>query len=380
MGLRLSAQSTVLGMALLLASVSKADSADAPPPEPWQKAIGPWAWSFPRDHGAHPNFKTEWWYFTGNLMDARLHRFGYQLTIFRQGIQFTPAQTQSRWGVRDFYFGHFTISDLTAEKFHVAERVTRGALGEAKAATDHMDVVLGPWSILQKDGSEDYRLTAHEPGMAIDFEVHPLKPLILEGVNGLSRKAEGVGDASYYYSYPRLATTGQLRVGKTTYTVSGVSWFDHEFSTSLLGKDQVGWDWFCIQLDNHEEIMLYAMRDKSGVMDPVSEGTWVKVDGTSERLPPGSFSLEKLATWRSPCSGATYPARWHILIPSHHADLTVSPAMADQELHLTKMGALDYWEGACTTQGTVEGAAVSGVGYTELTGYTGALQANFLKE
>jgi predicted secreted hydrolase len=211
--------------------------------------------------------------------------------------------------------------------------------------------------------------------MAIDFEEHPLKPLVLEGVGGLSRKADGIGEASYYYSYPRLATIGQLRVGDKTYDVTGLSWFDHEFSTSSLGKNQVGWDWFCLQLDNHEEIMLYAMRDKSGAIDPVSEGTWVKTDGTSERLVPGSFSIGKTGTWRSPHSGAVYPAGWRIVVPGHRTDLTVTPSMADQELHLTKMGALDYWEGACSIQGSVEAAPVKGVGYTELTGYAGALQA-----
>lgn len=343
-------------------------------PEPWQQAIGPWAWQFPRDHGAHPNFKTEWWYFTGNLEGAQARKFGYQLTIFRQGIQFKPAQAQSKWAVRDATFGHFTISDLAVGRFHVAERVSRGALGEAKAAMDRMDVALGPWSITQ-GADETIHLIAHEPGMALDFEAHPLKPLILEGVAGLSRKADGVGDASYYYSYPRLATSGQVRVGEKSYRLKGVSWFDHEFSTSLLGKNQVGWDWFCIQLDNHEEIMLYAMRDKSGAMDSVSEGTWVKEDGTTERLVPGSFSIEKTATWPSAKSGATYPAGWRITVPGHRATLTVAPAMADQELRLTKMGALDYWEGACAIQGSVGEAAVTGVGYTELTGYAGTLQS-----
>jgi predicted secreted hydrolase len=349
------------------------------PPEPWQRAIEPWSWMFPRDHGAHPNFKTEWWYFTGNLQDAQKRPFGYQLTIFRQGVQFKPVQTQSKWAVRDFYFGHFTISDLSNDHFHVAERVSRGALGEAHAETGRMDVALGPWSIEQKEGTESYHLVAKEGGMAIDFEAHPTKPLVLEGVAGLSRKADGLGEASYYYSYPRLATAGQLRVGDANYTVSGTSWFDHEFSTSSLGKDQVGWDWFCLQFDNNEELMLYAMRDKSGVMDPVSEGTWVKADGTSERLSPGSFSLAKSGTWTSPKSGAIYPAGWHITVPGHQADLTVSPVMADQELHLTKMGALDYWEGACAIKGTVSGAAVTGVGYTELTGYAGSIQTGMNK-
>jgi predicted secreted hydrolase len=365
-----------LAAILLFSPNLKAEPASASPTEPWQRAVGAWSWVFPRDHGAHPNFKTEWWYFTGNLQDAQQRKFGYQLTLFRQGIQFTPAQPTSRWAVRDFYFGHFTISDLAANQFHVAERVSRGALGEARAAPDRMDVALGPWTIQQEDAArESYHLEAREADMAIDFEEHPLKPLVLEGVGGLSRKADGVGEASYYYSYPRLATSGQLRVGKKTYVVSGLSWFDHEFSTSSLGKNQVGWDWFCIQLENHEEIMLYAMRDKSGAMDPVSEGTWVKADGTSERLVPGSFSIGKKGAWRSPRSGAVYPAGWHIVVPGHRADLTVMPAMADQELRLTRMGALDYWEGACSIEGSVADVPVRGVGYTELTGYAGALQA-----
>jgi predicted secreted hydrolase len=348
--------------------------ADLSPTEPWQRAIGPWAWQFPRDHGAHPNFKTEWWYFTGNLKDAKQRPFGYQLTIFRQGVQFKPAQTNSKWAVRDFYFGHFTISDIDDDKFHVAERVSRGVLGEARAAPDRMDVVLGPWSIQQDMAKEHYHLLASEPGMALDLDEHPLKPLVLEGLNGLSQKADGAGEASYYYSYPRLATQGRLKIGETTYDVSGLSWFDHEFSTSSLGKDQVGWDWFCIQLDDQEEIMLYAMRDKSGAMDPNSEGTWVKADGTTDRLVPGSFTIEKKGTWPSPRSGAVYPAGWHIVVPGHRADLTVSPAMTDQELQLTKMGTLDYWEGACSIDGHIANQPVKGAGYTELTGYAQTLQ------
>jgi predicted secreted hydrolase len=351
--------------------------APAPPPDPWQRAIGPWAWQFPRDHGAHPNFQTEWWYFTGNLQDAQpgagARKFGYQLTLFRQGVQFAPAQTASRWAVRDLYFGHFTISDIASDQFHVAERVSRGSLGEAKAAAGRMDVALGPWTI-QQDAKEQIHLVARDPHMAIDFTEHPLKPLVLEGVGGLSQKADGVGEASYYYSYPRLATSGNLQLGDTNYSISGQSWFDHEFSTSSLGPDQVGWDWFCIQLENNEEIMLYAMRDKSGALDPVSEGTWINANGTSERLLPGSFTITKQGTWRSPQSGAVYPAGWHIEVPGHRTVLSVTPALADQELRLSKMGALDYWEGACSIEGTISNAPVKGAGYTELTGYAGALK------
>jgi len=356
---------------------SRADSTVAS--EPWQRAIGPWSWTFPQDHGAHPAFKTEWWYFTGNLQDAQRNSFGYQLTLFRQGVQFTPAQPDSRWAVRDFYFGHFTISDISTGRFHVRERVSRGALGGAHAATRGMDVAIGSWTIRQGPG-EGIHLVAKEPDLAIDFDAHPLKPLVLEGIHGLSQKADGAGEASYYYSYPRLATKGELRIGGEAHTVEGLSWFDHEFSTSSLGKNQVGWDWFCLQLDDNEEIMLYAMRDKSGAMDPVSEGTWVNADGTSERLVPGSFSIERQGTWRSPVSGAVYPAGWHVRVPGRGADLVVSSKMANQELHLTKMGALDYWEGACAIHGTVAAKTVSGAGYTELTGYAGSLQTGFKDE
>jgi predicted secreted hydrolase len=344
-----------------------------PPPEPWQSAVGPWAWSFPRDHGAHPSFKSEWWYFTGNVHDPQGRRFGYQLTLFRQGVQFKPAQPTSHWSVRDFYFGHFTISDLAAGRFHFEERVSRGALGEAGAATGRMDVKLGSWTIQQQGNREDYKLSAHSADLDLNLEETPAKPLVLEGVAGLSQKDQGRGQASYYYSYPRLATTGQLRVGGATYDVTGESWFDHEFSTSSLGPEEVGWDWFCIQLGNHEEMMLYVLRDKSGSISASSEGTWVRADGTAERIPPGKFTVRDTATWHSSASGATYPAGWHIVVPGHQADLTVTPALADQELRLTKMGALDYWEGACDTRGTVAGQPVSGVGYTELTGYAGAL-------
>jgi predicted secreted hydrolase len=348
-----------------------------PPPEPWQRALGPWDWSFPRDHGAHPPFKTEWWYFTGNLRDTAGRRFGYQLTLFRQGVQFKAAQPHSHWGVRDFYFGHFTISDIAADKFHVEERISRGALGEAGAETGRMNVKLGSWTIEQQGDAEDYVLSAHSADLDLNLDEKPAKPLVLEGVDGLSRKDLGVGNASYYYSYPRLTTTGTLCIGGATYAVAGESWFDHEFSTSSLGQDEVGWDWFCVQFDNHEELMLYVLRDKSGAINPVSEGTWIAADGSSQRLPPGSFTVEKTASWRSPASGAVYPAGWHIVVPGRQADFTVAPAMADQELRLIKMAPLDYWEGACDARGSINGKNVTGVGYTELTGYAGAVKEGF---
>ena len=373
-------RAALIAVAALILTPAAFATDPAPVPTTWQRAVGPWAWSFPRDHGAHPDFKSEWWYFTGNLKEESTGRsFGYQLTIFRQGVQFNPAQKNSKWAARDFYFGHFTISDIAKNEFHVVEDVSRGALGEVQVSPNRMNVILKRLAIAQTGAEENYHLAAVDPGIGIDFELHPLKPLVLEGVKGLSQKSSGAGEASYYYSYPRLATEGRLKVGDKLYDVSGLSWFDHEFSTSSLASDEAGWDWFCIQLENKQEIMLYALRDKSGALDPASEGTWINADGTSERLVPGSFTIAKSGSWTSPHSGATYPAGWHVVVPGRHADLTVAPAMADQELNLTKMGKLSYWEGACNITGTIANENVSGVGYTELTGYAGALQME-LKE
>ena len=237
-------------------------------PEGWQRAIGTWAWQFPRDHGAHPDFKTEWWYFTGNLEDAAHRPFGYELTIFRQGIQKKPGSKTSQWAVRDIYFGHLAITDIAAQKFYSAERVSRGALGEAFTRTRHMEVKLGPWQIAQDQGNETINLAAQTDTLDLRLQARPSQPLILEGVAGLSQKSKEPGQASFYYSYPRLATAGALTVDGRTYQVVGRSWFDHEFSTSSLAADQVGWDWFCLQLDNREDVMLYVMRRADGSIDP----------------------------------------------------------------------------------------------------------------
>ncbi len=220
----MSCRAALLAVAAFAFAATAFAADPAPDAEPsWQRAIGPWAWDFPRDHGAHRNFKSEWWYFTGNLKEKETGRpFGYQLTIFRQGVQVTPAQKDSHWAVRDFYFGHFTISDMAHNEFHIAEKVSRGALGEAHAATGGMDVAIGPWSIQnwsfasKVSMTERYGLHATDGDMTLALDVSPSKPLILEGVNGLSRKSSGAGNASYYYSFPRLTTSGHLTLASCT--------------------------------------------------------------------------------------------------------------------------------------------------------------------
>ncbi len=338
----------------------------------WSRAEQPRAWAFPRDHGAHPDFKTEWWYFTGNLKETGTERrFAFELALFRQGVQFLPVQKRSKWAVRDLFMGNFAISDIAESVFYPYESLRRGEIG-GHASEGGMDTAVGNWGVKAEGTSETYHVWADAEGQAIDLKMTPLKPLIFEGDKGLSLKGALPGEASYYYSYPRLKTEGTVVVNGVKHSITGTSWFDHEFSTSSLGRNQVGWDWFCVQLKNGEELMLYVMRDTEGVIDPQSQGTWVKADGTTQRILPGEFQEEVLGTWKSPNNGANYSCGWKIHLSKLNILLTVQPTMYGQEL---SFGGLNnaYWEGACDIKGTENGAAVEGVGYTELTGYAQAL-------
>ncbi len=350
----------------------------------WQRATQPLDWQFPRDHGAHPDYKTEWWYFTGNLQDddPSTHAdFGYQLTIFRQGIVLHPRQTHSQWAARDLFFGHFTISDLAHRAFYFSEKTDRGALGQAFAHQGSMNVKLREWRIqfLSPEPHASYRLYASEHDRSIDLIVTADKPLILEGEHGLSHKGPVVGNSSHYYSYTRLLTTGTIRLGDRTTHVHGESWFDHEFSTSSLGPDQIGWDWFCLQLDNRQELMLYCMRKKDGSYDLTSAGSWIDAGGQKSGLHQNDFSIQCLSHWKSPQTGGLYPAKWRIQIPSKKLDLIVTPRLADQELRMSELGNLSYWEGTSAGAGTLDGKPVKALGYVELTGYAGSLEQGLKK-
>ncbi len=333
----------------------------------WERAKEPRAWSFPRDHGAHPEFKTEWWYFTGNLSSPDGQNFGYQLTFFRQGLRRGPA-SPSRWNLRDLYFGHFTVTDVGKSKFHHREKIDRGALGTSRYSEERMDLDLDGWTVRQT-GPERFHLQARDNGLALDLHVEAAKTMVLHGDRGLSQKGPQPGNASHYYAFTRLKSTGTLTVDGRTFEVSGWSWFDHEFSTSILGPDQIGWDWFSLQLDNGEELMVYQIRKTDGTADPLSKGTWIHADGSHVHLPSSAFSIEPTGRWTSRVSGATYPSGWLIRVPEFETKLTVQPQLADQELKLSGLAQFYYWEGSCRISGLARGQPVTGFGYAELTGY-----------
>ena len=321
----------------------------------YARAIEPREFRFPEDHGPHPEFRTEWWYYTGNLSTREGRQFGFQLTFFRSAFAPSMPERSSKWATRQAYLAHFTVSDVEGKQFRSFERWSRGVLGLAGSQGEPFRVWLRDWS------TEGMRLRASEDNIALDLTLQPGKPPVLQGERGLSRKSAEPGNASYYYSLTRMPTSGTIRLGSDRFPVSGLAWMDREWSTSSLGRDQVGWDWFALQLGDGRDLMLYQLRRKDGTADSMSNGTLVSPTGESRHLGLDDFELEVLERWKSPRSGAVYPAKWRLRIPSADLDLTIEPLLADQELDVS----FRYWEGAVRIAGSFRGR-----GYVEMTGYT----------
>ncbi len=336
---------------------------------------GPRKLDFPADFGPHPDFQTEWWYYTGNLDTADGRHFGYQFTIFRRAIQ-PPAQATPRasdWATGQVYMAHFALTDVSGAKFQSYERLERGAAGLAGAtASPGFRAWLDDWSV-QQTGAREYRLQVAQDGIALDLTLNDLKGPVLEGDQGYSRKGPEPGNASYYFSQTRLETQGTVTVGGQSFATSGLSWMDHEFSTSSLTQGLAGWDWFALQLSDGSELMVYSLRRADGTVDPFSSGNWIAPDGSTHPIARSDFQITSQSTWHSVFSGANYPDRWQVSIPSLGLELQVSPYLADQEHHLSTV----YWEGAVQITGTHQGKAVTGSGYVELTGYAGSLGGRF---
>ena len=335
----------------------------------YRRAMQPRPFSFPEDHGPHAGFRTEWWYYTGNLETKSGRHFGYQLTLFRNAL--TPPDTTARprtssWATRQLYMGHFALTDVEEEAFYDFERFSRGGAGLAGAQADSFRVWLEDWSVRSTSGTTfPMRLRARQDNVALDLTLRPSKPLVLQGERGLSKKGPGKGNASYYYSYTRLATRGTIRVDGEAYHVEGTSWMDREWSTSSLGEGQVGWDWFALQLSNGYDLMYYRLRNRNGSVSRYTEGLLVGPDGEAERLGAEDVQLEVLDRWTSPRGEAVYPVRWRLRVPDEEIRLELAPYVRNQELH----GSVRYWEGAMRVEGEVGGAPVKGSGYLEMTGY-----------
>jgi predicted secreted hydrolase len=331
-------------------------------PDPgFARAIEPRAFQFPADHGPHPEYATEWWYFTGNLRSDDGRRLGYQLTLFRVGLKPGMPEADSAWRARQIYMGHLAVSDIEAGRHLSAERFARAAAGLAGARTMPLRVWLGPWSI-EGAGVDGFplRLSAADTdiGIALTLE-RGERPVVLQGERGLSRKGAAEGNASYYYSLTRLPTRGEIRLGDRRLRVTGHSWFDREWSSSALAPDQAGWDWFALHLEDGRDLMFYRMRGKDGRAQRFSQGVLVEAPGVTHALTADEVKAQPTRVWRTG-DGVAYPVAWRLVIPRHALDLEVEAAFDAQEMH----HAVRYWEGAVTVAGSHRG-----VGYLELSGY-----------
>ncbi|MFN7037776.1 MAG: lipocalin-like domain-containing protein [Bellilinea sp.] len=339
------------------------------------RAEGPMAFEFPKDQGAHNDFQTEWWYYTGNLATESGRRFGYQLTFFRRAIISPSVRTDrlSEWGVEQVYLAHFAMTDVQNNRFYASEKVGRGAAGLAGAVGEPAyEVWLDDWRVVQVAENE-YLMQAKTEQGAIELRLQNLKGEILQGDRGYSRKGEEVGNASYYISQTRLKTSGEIRLSGERFEVNGLSWMDHEFSTSALGEDQVGWDWFALQLNNDMEIMLFTLRKDDGSIDRFSSATLILPDGQTQLFLSDEFTVEVRDRWKSTKTGAVYPSEWVIRIPAVGLILNVQPLISEQELTLSYV----YWEGAVFTEGSIGNQIVGGYGYVELTGYGQSMRGRF---
>jgi predicted secreted hydrolase len=373
-----SAGVALVGLTLIMTVTAVAESADpsqGPRSDVMQvlgasaqgfaRATAPRALRFPADHGPHPEFRSEWWYYTGNVVAGDGRRFAFQLTFFRFALSPQAPARASAWASNQIYMAHFAVSDIAEERFHAAERFSRAALDMAGARATPFRVWLGSWQASAAGTHFPQRLRADDGGYAIDLRLDGAKPVVLNGDAGLSQKSADPGNASYYYSIPRIDVAGSLATPDGVWQVEGTAWFDREWSSSALGSNQVGWDWFALQLSDGRDLMIYQLRARDGRADPHSAGTLIEADGQARALHAGDFFLEALEHWRSPRGGVRYPSRWRVRVPSAGIDLEVTPETADQELDLT----FRYWEGASRVAGTSRLAPVTGHGHVELTGY-----------
>ncbi len=343
----------------------------------WQPADSAYVWAFPRDHWAHAGYQTEWWYLTGHLTPAgdTAPRFGYQFTFFRVGLLPNGTELQSTWAATDLIMGHAALTDRRTGHHRFSEIVYRATplLGTFQPFPDTLLAwSRGPpgtaerWTLAWNGAAFNVAMQDTRARTGFALTTRPAKPLVFQGPNGFSRKGQGPTAASQYYSFTRLVTSGTVVMDGDTLAVRGTSWMDKEFGSNQLAPGQVGWDWFSLHLDDGRELMLYVLRDSTGGVD-YGRGTLVAAEGAVRFLTPADWTIDVRARWRSDATGAVYPARWRVRVPSAGLELDLEPVVANQENVSRLIADLAYWEGAVVVR---DGrGAVIGRGYVELTGY-----------
>jgi predicted secreted hydrolase len=336
----------------------------------FRSALPGYELDFPRDHGAHDEYKTEWWYYTGHLRTDDGRRYGFELTFFRVGVVPPAVPLESRWDLRNLALAHFAVSDIDGKDFRFYEKLNRSSPFTAGAAAGRLDVFNESWrAVTLPDGS--WRIAAVAGDDVLDLVLRTRKPPAVHGENGISVKAAGLGYATHYYSMTRLEAEGRIN-GRHA---RGQAWMDHEFGSSQLRESQQGWDWFSVQLDNDSELMLYQIRRTDGTPDVTSSGSLVTSDGSVIHIRHDQLQVTPLGTWHSSKSGATYPMGWRVVVPGFRIEVTLQPLLRDQELLTRGSTGVTYWEGAVDVSGRFDAVTVGGEGYVEMTGYDHAFRA-----
>ncbi|HEY0846014.1 MAG TPA: carotenoid 1,2-hydratase [Noviherbaspirillum sp.] len=322
--------------------------------------------SFPRDFGAHPDFRTEWWYVTGWLETPDRKPLGFQITFFRSATDHDTANP-SRFAPKQLIIAHAALSDPADGKLLHDQKIAREGFGRAYARQDNTDVKLDDWRFV-RDANGTYQAVVSSRGFALNFTLAPSQPPMLQGENGFSRKGPKPEQASYYYSEPQLKVTGTVSRDGKPVPVTGTAWLDHEWSTSVLDPNAAGWDWIGINLDDGSALMAFQIRSKSGA--PLwSHAALRHADGTIRQFGPEQVRFHPVRTWRSPRTGATYPVATRIQTGPLSWELV--PLQDDQELDSRQSTGAVYWEGAVTVRR--DGKSV-GRGYLEMTGYVKPLK------
>lgn len=331
------------------------------------RATEPREFVFPADHASHPDYRSEWWYFTGNLATAAGRHFGFELTFFRFAAA-PPSpkpDSASAWRSDQVWMAHLAVTDSAGRRFFARERLSREALDLAGATASPLRIWVKDWQAVGEQNGDEvaFRLEARDTSVGLSLDVGATLPPVAHGDRGLDRKGAGVGNASYYYSLPRLSAAGSVTVDGEVFPVTGLAWMDREWSTSSLEPGVIGWDWFALHLSDGRSLMVYRLRTASGESSPYSGGSLIGADGRRTALAATDIALTARDHWTSPTTGVRYPTEWRLAIAPAALDLTISPYLEDQEMNLS----VRYWEGA--VRAVAAGSDVTAQGYMELAGY-----------
>ena len=325
----------------------------------------------PRDHYAHPEFRTEWWYYNGRLETDEGRVFGFQLVFFvRQTDNDLLYGFPARWYANPAHLAHFCLSDVANRRLHYAEKLTLDIAdgGDAGARTDSFSVFNRNWSAREIDGV--HHLKARQRRYELALALKETKPPVLHGQDGYFLKSAGPDFArgTYYITHSRLEGEGVLTIGGRAHNVRATAWRDHEFGSHQLAPDQLGWDWFSLQFADNTELMLYMLKHRDGSWGPLSKGTFVTADGRAIPLTKDDIQLEPLRSWKSRYGAGEYQVDWRARLPKLGLDFVIRPVFDAQEVNSRKSTMVVYWEGLVTARGTKNGRPLTGHGYVELCG------------